>query len=407
MVRKIRIYRESRPTPLLEPKRDFPPLSNLRLDLLEDKAKLKKSLPLIPLNSKSNGPRLDLYPIMLDTGKFLLAKPEEQKELPSDKNPSTPSLPDQETPLNQIIPPQLENNPPPINLSPEDQALFDALGDISNEKEVSPSVSLPSKEAEVDFISPALSETDEPEEKEREEEKEEEDPYAGLTPEEREIKEREEYTWRFRILRKQYKKNINLPTFTEFTPLETIKNQYKQIIREMALDDNVDTYRTYLFGSWLAIEFVCTQWVGIDLSGFTKYQALMLHKYDKLLIELGEKSRGAWGANLPVEVRLIGLVLFQAAVFYLIKVVAGKFGCSVADLFSIFMGQPPSSPDASPNSGGGGFGSMLGDLMSSFTGEGNPTPPLSPKDSTSPPPTKMRGPSISAKDIRSRRTQKE
>ena len=403
MVRKIRIYRESRPNPLVDPKINFPPLINLRLDLLEDKNKLKKGLPLIPLNVKSNVTRPDLYPIMLENGEFLLAKPDEQKELPSDEKQSTPPLPDQETPLKQVIPPQLENNPPPINLSPEDQDLFNALGDISNEKEVSPSVSPtipPPEEKDEEFISPAPPEKDEPEEKE------EEDPYAGLTPEEREIKEREEYTWRFRILRKQYKKNINLPTFTEFTPLETIKLQYKQIIREMALDDNVDTYRTYLFGSWLAIEFVCTQWVGVDLSGFTKYQALMLHKYDKLLIELGEKSRGAWGANLPVEVRLIGLVLFQAGVFYLIKVVAGKFGCSVADLFSIFMGQPPSSPDASPNSGGGGFGSMLGDLMSSFTGEGNSTAPLSPKESTSPP-TKMRGPSISAKDIRSRRTQKE
>ena len=398
MVRKIRIYREGRLTPLADPKINFPPLSDLRLDLLEDKTKLKKGLPLIPLNFKSNVTGLPLYPILLENGEFLLTKPDEQKELPSDEKASTPPLPDQETPLIQVIPPQLENAPP-INLSPEDKALFDALGDISNEKEVSPTI--PPPEEEEEFISPASPEKDEPEEKEEEEE----DPYAGLTPEEREIKEREEYTWRFRILRKQ-KKNINLPTFTEFTPLETIKNQYKQIIREMALDDNVDTYRTYLFGSWLAIEFVCTQWVGVDLSGFTKYQALMLHKYDKLLIELGEKSRGAWGANLPVEVRLIGLVLFQAGVFYLIKVVAGKFGCSVADLFSIFMGQPPSSPDASPNSGGGGFGSMLGDLMSSFTGEGNSTAPLSPKESTSPP-TKMRGPSISAKDIRSRRTQKE
>lgn len=402
MVRKIRIHRESRPVPIVAPKINFPPLIDLRLDLLEDKTKLKKGLSLIPLNFKSNVTGLPLYPILLENGEFLLTKPDEQKELPSDEKASTPPLPDQETPLIQVIPPQLENTPP-INLSPEDKALFDALGDISNEKEVSPTIPPPEEEEE-EFISPASPEKDEPEEKE------EEDPYAGLTPEEREIKEREEYTWRFRILRKQYKKNINLPTFTEFTPLETIKLQYKQIIREMALDDNVDTYRTYLFGSWLAIEFVCTQWVGVDLSGFTKYQALMLHKYDKLLIELGEKSRGAWGANLPVEVRLIGLVLFQAGVFYLIKVVAGKFGCSIADLFSIFMGQPPSSPDAPPNSGeagaGGGFGAMLGDLMSSFTGEGTPTAPLSPKDSTFSP-TKMRGPSISAKDIRSRRTQKE
>jgi hypothetical protein len=181
----------------------------------------------------------------------------------------------------------------------------------------------------------------------------------------------------------------------------------------MALDDNVDTYRTYLFGSWLAIEFVCTQWIGIDLSGFTKYQSLMLHKYDKLLIELGEKSRKSWGANLPVEVRLVGLVLFQAGVFYLIKVVAGKFGCSVADLFSIFMGQPL-SPDsagagASSNEGGlgGGLGAMLGDLMSSFTSGGDSASPLAPKPSSSPPPTKMRGPSISASAIRSRRAQKD
>ena len=176
----------------------------------------------------------------------------------------------------------------------------------------------------------------------------------------------------------------------------------------MALDDNVDTYRTYLFGSWLAIEFVCTQWIGVDLSGFTKYQALMLHKYDKLLIELGEKSRGAWGANLPVEVRLIGLVLFQAGVFYLIKIVAGKFGCSVADLFSIFMGQPPSSSDKSSDKStdgnNGGFGSMLGDLMSSFTGGGGESENTF--SQPSPSPAKMRGPSIRAEDIRSRRTQK-
>ena len=176
----------------------------------------------------------------------------------------------------------------------------------------------------------------------------------------------------------------------------------------MSLDDNVDTYRTYLFGSWLAIEFACTQWIGIDLSGFTKYQALMLHKYDKLLIELGEKSRGPWGANLPVEVRLIGLVLFQAGVFYLIKIVAGKFGCSVADLFSIFMGQPPSankSDDATPDGNSGGLGSMLGDLMSSFTG-GGAEPESSFSQDGPPPPAKMRGPSIRAEDIRSRRSQK-
>lgn len=403
MVRKIRIYRESRTTSLIDPIINFPPLNELRLDLLEDKNKIKKGLPLIPQSSNSNINRPALYPIMLDNGTFVLTKPDsdsqpDEAKTTDDEKHSTPPLTNQEPSKDEI------------SMSSEDKALFDVLGDTTPAQNPltrtasSPIISTPEP------LTPATSQNtnQEPEEEKEEEEEEEEDPYAGLTPEEREIKEREEYTWRFRILRKQYKKNINLPTFTEFTPLETIKLQYKQIIREMALDDNVDTYRTYLFGSWLAIEFVCTQWIGIDLSGFTKYQALMLHKYDKLLIELGEKSRGAWGANLPVEVRLIGLVLFQAGVFYLIKVVAGKFGCSVADLFSIFMGQPPSSDESSsspPQSSENGLGSMLGNLMSSFTGGGGGGDQFSSNIST--PPTKMRGPSISAEDIRSKRNQKE
>ncbi len=394
MVRKIRIHREGRSTILKEPIINFPPLNDLRLDLLEDKNKLKKGLTLIPFISKSNVNRPPLYPMMLETGEFLLAKPAELKPSTDDEKHSTPSLP-------QGSPPQLEDAP---LISPQDKELFDALGDSSSQPKLSPTVPL-TDEPLIPTESQEASKEPEPE---PEPEPEEEDPYAGLTPEEREIREREEYTWRFRILRKQYKKNLHLPTFTEFTPIETIKLQYNQIIREMALDDNIDTYRTYLFGSWLAIEFVCTQWIGVDLSGFTKYQAMMLHKYDKLLVELGEKSRGGWGANLPVEVRLIGLVLFQAGVFYLIKIVAGKFGCSVADLFSIFMGQPPSSDKSSgpTNSEEGGIGSMLGDLMSSFTGGGggrgnafsNPTAP--------PSSTKMKGPSIRAEDIRSRRSHK-
>ncbi len=405
MNRKIRIYCEKRSTPLKVIPINFPPLLNLRLDLLEDKSKLKKSLPLIPLANKKTPNRSPLYPIMLETGAFVLTKPADDQPLtpPDEEKQSTEPTPEVvDTTSDNVIP-----------MSDEDKTIFHLLGDTPSSKPPPPSLSPSPPISPVPSPSILPTSQDEPvhqEEKEEKEEKEEEeeDPYAGLTPEEREIKEREEYTWRFRILRKQYKKTLNIPQFTEYTPLETIKLQYNQIVREMALDDNVDTYRTYLFGSWLAIEFVCTQWIGVDLSGFTKYQALMLHKYDKLLIELGEKSRGAWGANLPVEVRLIGLVLFQAGVFYLIKIVAGKFGCSVADLFSIFMGQPPSSSDKSSDKStdgnNGGFGSMLGDLMSSFTGGGGEAENTF--SSPPPSPTKMRGPSIRAEDIRSRRTQK-
>jgi len=383
---------------------------------LEDKSKLKNGLALIPLVDKTKIDRPPIYPMLLPNGEFLLTKPDGDQPNTEEVGSVAPGAGSEATGIEPIVNEVVDSKSEEVDpMNAEDKAIFQILGDTSSKPSPQSALSSPSPSPSIlpappDELIPKEEkekekEKEKEEEEEKEKEKEEEDPYAGLTPEEREIKEREEYTWRFRILRKQYKKNINIPQFTEYTPLETIKLQYKQIIREMALDDNVDTYRTYLFGSWLAIEFVCTQWIGIDLSGFTKYQALMLHKYDKLLIELGEKSRGSWGSNLPVEVRLLGLVLFQAGVFYLIKIVAGKFGCSVADLFSIFMGQPPSSSDKSPESTSGGFGSMLGDLMNSFTGgEAEAEAPFS-----QPPPSsaKMRGPSIRAEDIRSRRTQKK
>jgi len=66
-----------------------------------------------------------------------------------------------------------------------------------------------------------------------------------------------------------------------------------------------------------------------------------MHKYNPLLIELGEREYNSWGSNLPVEVRIIGMIIFQAGIFYLGKVVAEKFGSSVSDIFKGFTGQPP------------------------------------------------------------------
>ena len=216
------------------------------------------------------------------------------------------------------------------------------------------------------------------------EEDEEYDIYAGLTPEEREIKEKEEYIWRFRILKKQYGRNatIPIPEWNEHSDLHMMKTSYERTIRELYLDDAVETYRTYLLGGWIVMEYVCTQWVGIDLRGFTMQQTRMMYKYDRMLIELGEKSYTRWGMNLPVEVRLLGMILFQAGIFYLGKIITDKFGGSMAELFKGFTGQPP---DATPQSASAN------------------TPPADGEEvNDAAPKKKMRGPNIKASDIRNR-----
>jgi hypothetical protein len=181
----------------------------------------------------------------------------------------------------------------------------------------------------------------------------EEDPYAGLSPEEREEKEKEEYIWRFRILRKKYKNaEEQIPTFNEFSDLQTMKRTYDRTVRELYLDDAVESYRGYLMGGSIIIEFAATQWFDVDLGGFTIHQTKMMYKYDRLLIELGEKSYNQWGSTIPVELRLLLMILFQAGLFYMAKVVTARFGTTIADLFRSVSGMPPPAEEIKNKEGG-------------------------------------------------------
>ncbi len=220
-------------------------------------------------------------------------------------------------------------------------------------------------------------------------EEEEYDPYAGLSPEEREAREKEEYIWRFRILKKQYGRtpNVHIEDYNEHSDLPTMKRTYERTIRELYLDDAVETYRAYLVGGWMFLEYACTQWMEIDLEGFTLQQGRMMYKYDRMLIELGEKSYTKWGMNLPVEVRLIGLILFQAAMFFLGKVLGDKYGDGFAEMFRGFTGQPPP-----PAKKGSKAASATKDARVVEIEDDEVEQPI--------PAKKMKGPSIKADDIR-------
>ena len=117
------------------------------------------------------------------------------------------------------------------------------------------------------------------------------------------------------------------------------------------------------------------------MGGFTIQQTRMMYKYDRLLIELGEKSYNKWGVNMPVEARLMGLIILQAGMFYLGKIVSAKFGNSVAELFKGITGQPPER-------------SNIGDASNSRA----EAPPRK---------RKMRGPKIKPDDIRNMSRAKE
>ena len=62
------------------------------------------------------------------------------------------------------------------------------------------------------------------------------------------------------------------------------------------------------------------------MEGFAAQQMLNINKYDKLLIELGEKSYLKGPSKLPVEVRLLLMIVTQAGFFLLTKMLMKKTG---------------------------------------------------------------------------------
>lgn len=174
---------------------------------------------------------------------------------------------------------------------------------------------------------------------------EEEDPYAGLSPEEREEREREEYLWRFRILKRKYR-GRRIPEFNEHSDVKMMKRVYEREVKEIQLDGNVESYKMYLMMGVYGIELFFTNMIGVNFGGFAESQLSLMHQYDPLLVELGEREYNKWSLKFPVEVRLAGLILIQAAAFYILNVMGGgdkKDNGALKQFVALFSGAPEKS----------------------------------------------------------------
>ena len=138
--------------------------------------------------------------------------------------------------------------------------------------------------------------------------------------EERERNDKADLLFKFMVLKKQYP-NVDIPEFTEHSEINNMRRVYDQIIRRVSLDSSVDNYKNYLAGGFMVLEWVATNWLGIDISGFAQQQTAGMNRYERLLVELGEKNYSTTGSRFPVEIRLIFLIIFQAGLFYVQKMI--------------------------------------------------------------------------------------
>jgi len=140
----------------------------------------------------------------------------------------------------------------------------------------------------------------------------------NIDEETKEKQEKDELLFNFMVLRRKYP-NVDIPEFTEHSDINTMRRAYDQILRKVSLDSSVDNYKKYLIGGFAVLEWVSTNWLGIDLSGLTQNQIAGMNSYERLLVELGEKNFSVQGSRFPVEVRLLFMMLFNAGLFYIQK----------------------------------------------------------------------------------------
>ena len=142
-----------------------------------------------------------------------------------------------------------------------------------------------------------------------------------------------ELLFKFELLKKSYP-NAPIPEFYIHSDYPSMQRSYDDSVRRLSLDSTVENYKTYLIGGFMLTEFIFGNFLGFDMQGFTQQQIVSMNSYEKLLIELGEKSYVPTGSKFPVELRLIFLVIMNAAFFLVSKMIMKKTGANLMNMIN-------------------------------------------------------------------------
>jgi hypothetical protein len=157
--------------------------------------------------------------------------------------------------------------------------------------------------------------------------------------EQKEEDTKRELLFKFDLLRKSYPSSI-IPEYTIHTDIRTMQKSYGDSVRRLSLDSSVENYKTYIVYGFMGCEFVFGNFLGFDMQGFTQQQILSMNSYEKLLIELGEKSYVPTGSKWPVELRLLFMIIMNAAFFVISKMIMKKTGANILGMVNSMNAAP-------------------------------------------------------------------
>ena len=154
---------------------------------------------------------------------------------------------------------------------------------------------------------------------------------------ENEEDKKRELMFKLELLQKQYPLQ-NIPQFTIRSEYKSMKKTYDIIFKQLSVDSSVETYKNYLVGGFMVCEMVFGR-IGFDMEGFTQQQLLSMNSYEKLLLELGEKTYTPAGMDKwPVEVRLALAIFFNAVWFVAAKMIMKKTKINILSMLNTTRG---------------------------------------------------------------------
>jgi hypothetical protein len=171
--------------------------------------------------------------------------------------------------------------------------------------------------------------------------------------------------------------SLNYPdrgiTFPEGKSLNKIHDAYHSIIKSIYVNMNLGQIQLGYIIVLMAIEFVCVKAFNIPLAGFTKMELKRMHRYNQLMVELGETFYSTGGAEWPIEWRILGTLVMNIVIFISLKFLAQYVGGeSMTEVIRNAVDKVLDNPvtkdnietgTASKNTTADGLGSMMEGMM--------------------------------------------
>jgi hypothetical protein len=191
---------------------------------------------------------------------------------------------------------------------------------------------------------------------------------------------------RMQILKSKFP-DVTIPKNVSDLDWSEIRKIYYVEMDRVSITKNVEMYKMAMVVMFFVLEYAGTTYLKIDVKGFSVHSMRSLHRYERLLIELGEKNYSSFADNWPVEFRLGGMVLVSAVIYCIAKYIFKLTGQDMSDdFFDLFnnLGTASVEADLPPGvgmdaamdgakgaeGGGAGLGGMLSGLMGALGGQG-------------------------------------